>query len=31
MSSYKNLAVLMKFAFMSVGLFSWCKSHFLQK
>ena len=27
----KRLAVLMKFAFMSVELFFLCKSHFLQK
>jgi len=31
MRSSKKLAVLMKFAFMSVGLFLLCKSHFLQK
>ena len=29
--SSKKLAVLMKFAFMSVELFLLCKSHFLQK
>ena len=31
LSSCKKLAVLMKFAFMSVELFLLCKSHFLQK
>jgi len=31
MGASKKLAVLMKFAFMSVELFLLCKSHFLQK